>query len=113
MNNLFKKAVSCTLGALAGIGLFNVYAHAGEPSIPGEKPKFIQRLIEIGLIVPQLQQNVFAINRRLLDKTIIEAEKGKATERAVVERLQELIGKDVDIRRVDIFEAYVGTQDHM
>lgn len=112
MSNLFKKAVGWTLGGLAGAGLFN-FAYADDISIPTETPKFVQRLIQIGLIVPQAQRNVFTVNRRLLDQTIVDAEKGNAKERVIVERLRNLIGPEVDIRQVEIFEARVGTQDHM
>ncbi len=92
MTNLFKKVVSWILGALAGAGLFNVNAYADDSPVPMETPKFVQRLIEIGLIVPHAQRNVFTVNRRLLDQTIVEAEKGNSKERGLVERLQVLIG---------------------
>ena len=107
----FRDRFSIFIGALVGIGATNGSALAAEN--PADRATIARQLIEAGFIAPYLYPGWYVVNRPLLNRTVRDAENGVRAQRSIVEKLKEIVGPGVDIREVDIFEAHVGTQDHM
>ena len=111
MKKQFRDRVRVFISALVGIGAANGSVFAADSTI--DRAAIARQLIESGFIAPHRRPGWFIVNRILLDRTIRDAELGFQKQRSVVDELKKIVGPEVDIREVDLFEAKVGTQDHM
>jgi hypothetical protein len=112
MNNPSKKSIKWLLAAIGSVGIYHASANAIEIKDPGQMTAVIRSLVAQGLIVPLEQENWYQINRERLETTLNQADKGEPRAKHVIEMLQALIGPDVNIRTVELFEAHISTQDY-
>lgn len=111
MKRPFSEQLSIFIGALVGIVTTGGSVFAGENSL--DRSAITKQLIEAGLIAPHRNPGWFVVNRALVDQSLRDSEVGLPDQKSTIEKLKEIVGSDVDIRQVDIFQARVGTQDHM
>jgi hypothetical protein len=111
----FRDRIRVFISALVGIGAANGSVFAADSTTGNtiDRAAIARQLIESGFIAPHRRPGWFIVNRILLDRTIRDAELGFQKQRSVVDELKKIVGPEVDIREVDLFEAKVGTQDHM
>lgn len=71
----------------------------------------INELVQQGYIVPLPEANWYQINKQRLMEAYARRDAGDVAANDVIEKLRTMFGKEVDIRRVEIFGANVGGQD--
>lgn len=111
MNNLFKRTVAALLGAIGVVGISQANAQDGRAMPSRPLVESLRLLLKDGVIVPLTRPNWYRINHALLDAKI----KGEAASTTsipeLIESLRDVVGPEVNVREVEMFEATVGTQD--
>jgi hypothetical protein len=111
MNNQFKRLIATSLSA---IGIFGIsQANGQEVRVVPSRPlaESLRLLLRDGVIVPLSKPNWYRINQPLLDAKIKGEAGSTTTIPMLIESLRDVVGPDVNVREVEIFEAVVGTQD--
>ncbi len=111
MNNQFKRVVAAFLSAVGVVGISQ--ANAQEVRTVPSRPlvESLRLLFKDGIIVPLTKPNWYRINQVLLDAKIKGDVASTNSIPELIESLRDVVGPNVNVREVDMFEAAVGTQD--
>jgi hypothetical protein len=111
MNNQFKRITATFLGAMgiAGVSQANAQEVRAIPSKP--LVESLRTLLRDGVIIPLAKPNWYRINQGLLDAKINGQVESTTSIPELIESLRDVVGPDVNVREVEMFEAVVGTQD--
>jgi hypothetical protein len=111
MNNQFKRAMAVFLGAIGVVGISQANAQDGRALPSRPLVESLRLLLKDGVIVPLTKPNWYRINHTLLDAKIKEEAASSTSIPDLIESLRDVVGPEVNVREVEMFEAVVGTQD--
>ncbi len=111
MNNQFKRVVAAFLSAVGVVGISQANAQEGRAGAVRPRAESLRLLLKDGVIIPLLKPNWYRINQPLLDAKIKGEVPSINSISEIVESLRDIVGPNVNVREVDIFEAVYGTQD--
>lgn len=112
MSNSSKKSIKGLLAVIGIVGAHHASANAFEIKNPEQKASIIKQLVEQRLLIPLHKENWYQVNQERLEAALKNAEIGNCQAKLVIDMLQALIGADVNIKYVELFDAHLGTQDY-
>lgn len=105
------KTIGAILAALSMAGVVRAQDNRIELVNSTEGSKLmIERLVSEGYLIPLQKANWYQLDQSKLD--LLEYENDFSRASNVVEMLRTIIGKNVDLRKVDIFKARMSSQDY-
>lgn len=109
--NQFKQATATLLGALGILSISQ--ANAQEIRSVPSRPLVasLRLLLRDGVIIPLSRPNWYRIDHGILDAKIKGEAESTTSIPTLIESLRDVVGPNVNVREVEIFEAVVGTQD--
>ena len=112
MKRPMNKALLGVMVVLTYVGA--VRADDGTVNIqntPPSKQAILNQLVQQGFLIPLPTANWYQINEQRLQDVMAKSEAGDTAAQTTINNLKAIVGNDVDIKQVDVFEAHVGTQD--
>lgn len=113
MKKSISKKMVGLLAVLASVGVVHAEDGTVEVTNPTDQQQaIVNKLVQNGLIRPLAEQpDWYQINRERLADAFARERKGDASAQETIKMLKGIVGNEVDIREVEIFQAKLGTQD--
>lgn len=113
MKKSISKKMVGLLAVLASVGV--VHAEDGTVEITNptdQQQAIVNKLVQHGYIRPLAEHpDWYQINRERLSDAFARERAGDTSAQEIIKMLKGIVGDEIDIREIDIFNIRLGTQD--